>query len=77
MYSVLAHKNKSTILNVDSIDLMLTEKCSLKCKDCSNLMQLYAKPIDQDFEMVISSIDIFLNKFGLRKVLYLFFLASV
>ena len=61
MYSVLAHKNKSTILNVDSIDLMLTEKCSLKCKDCSNLMQLYAKPIDQDFEMVISSIDIFLN----------------
>ena len=38
MYSVLAHKNKDTTLKVDSIDLMLTEKCSLKCKDCSNLM---------------------------------------
>jgi len=61
MYSVLAHKNRKTTLKVDSIDLMLTEKCSLKCKDCSNLMQLYAKPIDQDFEMVISSIDTFLN----------------
>ena len=61
MYSVLAHKNKDTSLRVDSIDLMLTEKCSLKCKDCANLMQLYAKPIDQDYEMVISSINIFLN----------------
>ena len=58
MYSVLAHKNKKTTLKVDSIDLMLTEKCSLKCKDCANLMQLYAKPIDQDYEMVISSINI-------------------
>ena len=56
MYSVLAHKNKDTTLKVDSIDLMLTKKCSLKCKDCSNLMQLYAKPIDQDYEMIISSI---------------------
>ena len=61
MYSVLAHKNKKNGLSVDSIDLMLTEKCSLKCKDCSNLMQLYAKPIDQDYEMVISSIDTFLG----------------
>ena len=61
MYSVLAHKNKEAKLKVDSIDLMLTEKCSLKCKDCANLMQLYAKPIDQDYEMVISSIDTFLG----------------
>ena len=61
MYSVLAHKNKKTELKVDSIDLMLTEKCSLKCKDCSNLMQFYAKPVDEDFEMVTKSIDKFMN----------------
>jgi organic radical activating enzyme len=61
MYSVLAHKNKNKTLRVDSIDLMLTEKCSLKCKDCANLMQLYAKPIDQDFDILIKSIDKFLN----------------
>ena len=61
MYSVLAHKNKDKTLRVDSVDLMLTEKCSLKCKDCANLMQLYAKPIDQDFEILIKSIDKFLN----------------
>jgi len=57
MYSVLAHKNKDKSLRIDSIDLMLTEKCSLKCKDCSNLMQFYAKPVDEDFDIVISSID--------------------
>ncbi len=61
LYSVLAHKDKNNSLKVDSIDLMLTEKCSLKCKDCSNLMQFYAKPIDEDFDMVISSIDKFMK----------------
>ena len=61
MYSVLAHKNKERELKVDSIDLMLTEKCSLKCKDCSNLMQFYAKPVDEDFEIVTKSIDKFMN----------------
>ena len=60
MYSVLAHKNKSTILNVDSIDLMLTEKCSLNVKTVQP-DAIICKAIDQDFEMVISSIDIFLN----------------
>ena len=61
MYSVLAHKNKDNSLKIDSIDLMLTEKCSLKCKDCSNLMQFYAKPVDEDFDMVISSVDKLMN----------------
>jgi MoaA/NifB/PqqE/SkfB family radical SAM enzyme len=27
-----------------SIDIVLSEKCSLKCKDCSNLMQFYINP---------------------------------
>ena len=41
--------------------MVLTEKCSLKCDGCSNLMQYYAKPIDEDFEQCIKSIDKFLN----------------
>ena len=52
----IPHKNKERELKVDSIDLMLTEKCSLKCKDCSNLMQFYAKPVDEDFEIVIKTL---------------------
>jgi hypothetical protein len=36
-----------------SIDLVITEKCSLKCKDCSNLMQYYEAPIDISFDEIV------------------------
>lgn len=42
-----------------SIDLIITERCSLKCKDCSNLMQYYEKPMDCDTDMLLKSIDVF------------------
>ena len=32
------------VLFIRSIDIILTEKCSLKCKDCANLMQYYQNP---------------------------------
>jgi MoaA/NifB/PqqE/SkfB family radical SAM enzyme len=37
-------------LYIRSVDLIVTERCSLKCKDCSNLMQYYdkAKNIHRD-----------------------------
>lgn len=31
-------------LYIRSVDLIVTERCSLKCKDCSNLMQFYEEP---------------------------------
>lgn len=40
-----------------SVDLVITEKCSLKCKDCSNLMQYYDKPVDVDFSEVVSDFN--------------------
>jgi len=47
-----------------SVDLVITEKCSLKCKDCSNLMQYYEKPVDvgideisRDFEVLASNVN--------------------
>ena len=60
IYSVNAPREKKD-LYLNSIDLVLTEKCSLKCKDCSNLMQYYAKPIDEDFNELILSLDKFLS----------------
>lgn len=42
-----------------SIDLIITERCSLRCKDCSNLMQYYQRPQDCDLEMLLQSIDTF------------------
>tara|TARA_B100001059_G_scaffold97345_1_gene96620 strand:+ start:506 stop:1720 length:1215 start_codon:yes stop_codon:yes gene_type:complete len=59
-YSVKSVREKEK-LNLNSLDLVLTEKCSLKCKDCSNLMQYYAKPVDEDFDNLVKSLDQFMN----------------
>lgn len=54
-------KRTSKKLRVKHLDLVLTEKCSLKCKDCSNLMQYYAKPVDEDFDQMMNGLDKFMN----------------
>ena len=41
-----------------SLDLMITTKCSLKCRNCSNLMQYYKDPSNADYEKIISSLKI-------------------
>jgi organic radical activating enzyme len=40
-----------------SVDLVLTERCSLKCKDCSNLMQYYERPVNYELEQMQQSIS--------------------
>ena len=59
-YSISSFRDKD-FLKVNSIDLVLTEKCSLKCKDCSNLMQYYEKPIDNDLDVILKSFDNFIQ----------------
>ena len=51
-----------------SIDIIITEKCTLKCKDCSNLMQFYETPenhsfikVTNDFSKLIKSINLVLE----------------
>jgi hypothetical protein len=44
-------------LYVRSVDIVITEKCSLKCVDCSNLMQYYEKPINIEFDQIKLEID--------------------
>jgi hypothetical protein len=41
-----------------SVDLIITERCSLRCKDCSNLMQYYKKPKNLNTPMLLKSIDV-------------------
>ena len=58
---LLCHDN---YLNPDklflrSVDIIITERCSLKCRDCSNLMQYYKKPRDCDIGEIMQSIDAF------------------
>jgi len=42
-----------------SADIIITERCSLKCRDCSNLTQYYKDPKDCDIKGLIKSIDAF------------------
>ncbi|WP_448382083.1 hypothetical protein [Desulfosoma sp.] len=44
-------------LYIRSVDVMITERCSLRCKDCSNLMQYYTQPRDCDEQDLKASID--------------------
>lgn len=44
-----------------SIDLEITERCSLRCKDCSNLMQYYKNPKDYSADAVVGWVDNFLK----------------
>ncbi len=44
-----------------SVDVIITERCSLRCKNCSNLMQYYPKPANCNSEELIKSLDSFFN----------------
>lgn len=46
-------------LFVQSVDIVITERCSLKCKDCSNLMQYYKKPLNSSLDEMLHTIDLF------------------
>lgn len=42
-----------------SVDIIITERCSLKCRDCSNLTQYYKNPKNCDIKELKESIDVF------------------
>jgi organic radical activating enzyme len=42
---------------LDSLDVPVTMKCSLRCKDCANLMQYFSKPAHSDFELMTQSLE--------------------
>jgi organic radical activating enzyme len=55
-------------LVIRGMDIMVTEACSMKCKDCSNLMQYYTAPKNGDpavlmqaFDKMARSVDQFLE----------------
>ena len=40
---------------LDSVEVVVTTRCNLRCPDCSNLMQYYDSPYDVDLDVVLSS----------------------
>ncbi len=49
--------NDANNLKIKSLDVVVTEKCTLKCADCSNLMQYYEKPVDSALDVMFVSLD--------------------
>lgn len=45
------------------VELVLTTKCSLRCRDCANLMQYYEKPYDVEFKKVVAAFKKFAKYF--------------
>lgn len=43
------YMNPETIF-IRSVDLVVTERCSMKCRDCANLMQFFEKPVNYTVE---------------------------
>lgn len=52
-----ANKNVHNKFYVSNIDIVITERCSLKCKDCANLMQYYQRPVNADHDLLFKSMD--------------------
>ena len=53
-------KSNDTLV-VSHIDIVVTERCSMKCRDCANLMQFYHKPKNADINLLFKSMDRFMD----------------
>ncbi len=51
----------SGALTIKNLDVQITERCSLKCSHCSNLMQYYERPVNEDLEQLFSTLDRFME----------------
>ena len=48
---------KKDKLFIRSVDIVISERCSLKCKDCSNLMQFYLHPKNFSFQQIVKEFE--------------------
>lgn len=46
---------------VPQLELVLTTRCTLRCKDCSNLIQYYSDPVDFDADVLLQDIKTLTN----------------
>lgn len=46
-------------LVIGSIDIPMTTRCNLRCKNCGNLMTMYKKQSDVDIDIILQSLDRF------------------
>ncbi|CRK61866.1 radical SAM domain protein protein [Alloactinosynnema sp. L-07] len=52
-----AREERENSLVLKYLDVVVTEACSMKCQDCSNLMQYYTKPRHSDLDLLGDAVD--------------------
>lgn len=63
-----AKKRETSDDEILHLDLVITECCSLKCRDCSNLMQYYQRPENISSDQVLSDLKRLLDVFTVREL---------
>ena len=53
----ILNTQKPNYLTIKHIDIVITDRCSMKCRDCANLMQFYVKPENSDINLLLKSVD--------------------
>jgi organic radical activating enzyme len=51
-----AREQEADVLILKYMDVVVTETCSMKCQDCSNLMQYYVRPQHSDLDLLESAV---------------------
>lgn len=52
-YVITVKMDEINGIKLNHVELVVTEKCSLKCKGCSSLMPYYAAPQSKDYKSII------------------------
>jgi organic radical activating enzyme len=56
-----SNQDNPEFLEINSLDIVITEKCSLKCKNCANLNQYYKNPRDEDITLNFKAMNRLFN----------------
>lgn len=57
IYINIVEQQHNEGVNLHRVRFVVSERCSLKCRDCSHLMQYYQNPEDVDIKCYITSFD--------------------
>lgn len=60
-YLNIVENSDANGLVITHLEIVLTECCTLKCRDCANLMQYYKNPCNLEIDSIIKSFDNFLE----------------
>lgn len=55
------YRKEDKDLKLFSIDWVITERCSLRCRDCANLMQYYSSPVNFSLDRLKEEMDLLLE----------------